>query len=59
MMMSKVFALLDGRAQVQSEDVAAALVPCLRHRIGLRPEEAVTGKEADALIAAVKKAVFR
>jgi MoxR-like ATPase len=46
-------ALLDGRAAIAAEDVAAATVDVLRHRIGLRFEAEAQGIGADQVVTQV------
>jgi len=48
---SRIRALCEGRAFVSPEDVKAAAVPCLRHRIVLSYEAEAEGLNADAVIA--------
>ncbi|PKQ21019.1 MAG: hypothetical protein CVT66_02005 [Actinobacteria bacterium HGW-Actinobacteria-6] len=50
---SKGRALLAGRAFVTPDDVKTACLPCLRHRILLRPEIEIEGTGVDAVLADV------
>jgi MoxR-like ATPase len=47
---AKCRALLDGRAAVAIEDVQAAALPALRHRVVLNFDAAAEGVSADAVI---------
>jgi MoxR-like ATPase len=47
---SKARALLDGRAFVTPDDVKRMAVPCLRHRVLLRPEVEIEGMAADSVL---------
>ncbi len=46
----KVHALLDGRSELQPEDVDATLLPCLRHRVILNFEAGVEGIRPEQII---------
>ena len=47
---SRARALLDGRAFVTPDDVKRMAVPCLRHRVLLRPEVEIEGMAADSVL---------
>ena len=47
---SKARALLDGRSFVTPDDVKRMAVPCLRHRVLLRPEVEIEGMAADSVL---------
>lgn len=49
----RIFAMFDGRAFVTPEDVKAAALPVLRHRIVLSYEAEAEGMDADAVIARI------
>ena len=52
---AKVFALLDGRLNLSYEDIRAAIVPSLRHRLILNYQAEAEGVTADQLIRDVIK----
>lgn len=56
-LLGKAAALLDGRAHASVEDIRAAALPALRHRILLGYEAAAAGVDADQLVAEVLKTV--
>ncbi|HEV7679472.1 MAG TPA: MoxR family ATPase [Candidatus Dormibacteraeota bacterium] len=57
--MAKVRALLDGRPNVAFDDVAAQVLPALRHRVLLRYEAEAEGVDADALLQRIVDGVPR
>jgi MoxR-like ATPase len=57
--MAKVRALLDGRPNVAFDDVAANVLPALRHRVILRYEAEAEGVDTDSLLRRVIEAVAR
>jgi MoxR-like ATPase len=56
-LMAKVYALFDGRVHGSVDDVRAAALPCLRHRLVLGYEAMAEGVSADDLIAVLLEAV--
>ena len=48
---AKAFALLEGRAYVTPDDIKAAALPVLRHRVALSPELAIGGQQVDDCLA--------
>lgn len=56
--LSRVYALLDGRHFVQREDVIAAALPTLAHRLILKPTAVAPGSSPEAIINEVVKALF-
>lgn len=56
MMISKVLALLDGRANIAYEDIKTAIIPALRHRMILNFQAEADGVTADKIISEVKDA---
>ena len=50
---SRAWAWLSGRDFVSPDDVKALTLPCLRHRVGLRPEAAMDGVGADDVLRAI------
>ena len=56
MMISKVLALLDGRANIAYEDIKTAIIPALRHRLILNFQADADGINADKIISEVKDA---
>lgn len=55
-MLSKVFALLDGRINLSMEDVKASLITCLRHRLILNFQAEADDVTADNILEEVKNA---
>ncbi|NLF24697.1 MAG: AAA domain-containing protein [Deltaproteobacteria bacterium] len=55
-MISKVMALLDGRINVAFDDIRAALLPCLRHRMILNFQAEADNINADDVLRQVKDA---
>ena len=53
LMAAKVFALLDGRLNLSYEDIRAAIVPSLRHRLILNYQAEAEGVVADQLISEI------
>ncbi|MCL4129987.1 UNVERIFIED_CONTAM: hypothetical protein GTU68_021418 [Idotea baltica] len=53
---AKVFALLDGRVNLSYEDIRAALLPALRHRIILNFQAEAEGVSTDQLIIQIRDA---
>ena len=49
-MVAKAYAILAGRDFATPDDVKAAAVPVLRHRVQVSPEVAISGERADDLI---------
>ena len=47
---AKAWAWLSGRSFVTPDEVKAVAKPCLRHRIGVRPDLELEGTQADAVI---------
>ena len=56
-LLSKTYALLDGRLAVSIDDVREAAYPCLRHRLVLGYEALAADVAADALVADIMAAV--
>ena len=52
---AKVFALLDGRLNLSYEDIRAAIVPALRHRLILNYQAEAEGVTSDQLISDIVK----
>jgi MoxR-like ATPase len=50
---SRAWAWLSGRDFVSPDDVKVLTLPCLRHRVGLRPEAAMDGVGADDVLRAI------
>jgi MoxR-like ATPase len=50
---AKVYAAKDGRDYLLPDDVKSAAVPCLRHRLQLKPEAELEGLDADRVLADV------
>ncbi|GER24138.1 hypothetical protein NCCP1664_26330 [Zafaria cholistanensis] len=50
---SRAWAWLSGRDFVSPDDVKVLTLPCLRHRVGLRPEAAMDGVSADDVLRAI------
>jgi MoxR-like ATPase len=50
---AKVYAAKDGRDYLLPDDVKSAAVPCLRHRLQLKPEAELEGLDADRALADV------
>jgi MoxR-like ATPase len=55
--MSKAGAVIDGREYVIPDDVKAAVLPVLRHRVAVRPEADLEGVTADQVLGDVMRAV--
>ncbi len=53
----KIIALLDGRYNVAFDDIRAAAVPALRHRLILNFEAQAEGMTSDSIIGEILKAV--
>lgn len=53
----KAFALLAGRGYLTPDDVKAAALPVLRHRVTLAPELAISGQRVDDVITGLLRAV--
>ena len=51
----KILALMDGRFNVSIDDVRAAALPALRHRVILNFEGEAEGIDADAIVSEVLK----
>lgn len=54
---SKAYAALDGRAYLLPDDIKAAMLPCLRHRVQLRPEAELDGMDPNRVLRDVIAAV--
>lgn len=54
---AKAFALLSGRAYVTPDDVKAAGLPVLRHRVALAPELAISGQGIDDFLTNLLRSV--
>ncbi len=54
---AKSFALLSGRAYVTPDDVKAAGLPVLRHRVALAPELAISGQGTDDFLTNLLRSV--
>jgi len=57
MVVSRAMAAMDGRDYIIPDDVKAASVPVLRHRVVLKPEAELEGLTSDLIIGDVLKAV--
>jgi MoxR-like ATPase len=57
MLVAKAIAALDGRDFVLPDDVKAAALPALRHRMLLRPEAELEGMDTDRVVADVLSSV--
>ncbi|UKA48521.1 MoxR family ATPase [Arthrobacter sp. FW305-123] len=54
---SKAWAWLSGRSFVTPDDVKALSLPCLRHRVGLRPEAQMDGIAVDDVLGSILASV--
>jgi MoxR-like ATPase len=54
---SKAWAWLSGRPFVTPDDVKALSLPCLRHRVGLRPEAQMDGIQVDDVLGSILASV--
>jgi MoxR-like ATPase len=54
---AKAWAWLVGRDFITPDDVQALLLPCLRHRVSLRPEAEMDGVSIDQVLSALIAAV--
>lgn len=54
---SRAWAWLSGRSFVTPDDVKALSLPCLRHRVGLRPEAQMDGVDADDVLRSILASV--
>jgi len=54
---AKAWAWLSGRGFVTPDEVKAVAIPCLRHRLVLRPEHELEGATADGVIESVLASV--
>lgn len=54
---SKAWAWLSGRPFVTPDDVKALSLPCLRHRVGLRPEAQMDGIHVDDVLGSILASV--
>lgn len=54
---SRAWAWLSGRHFATPDDVKALALPCLRHRVGLRPEAQMDGVHADDVLASILASV--
>ncbi|BCW59470.1 MoxR family ATPase [Arthrobacter sp. StoSoilB20] len=54
---SKAWAWLSGRSFVTPDDVKALSLPCLRHRVGLRPEAQMDGIQVDDVLGSILASV--
>jgi len=54
---AKAFALLAGRTYVTPDDVKAASLPVLRHRVALAPELAISGQRIDDFLTGLLRTV--
>ncbi|MEV7604651.1 MoxR family ATPase [Paenarthrobacter sp. NPDC089322] len=54
---SKAWAWLSGRTFVTPDDVKALSLPCLRHRVGLRPEAQMDGIHVDDVLGSILASV--
>jgi MoxR-like ATPase len=57
--LARTYAALDGRMLVQREDIIAAAIPTLAHRIALKPTAVGTESSAEGIIKAVMTHLFR
>ena len=53
MLAAKIYALLDGRYHVATDDIRRAAIPALRHRIILNFEGEAQGKTAEDVLAEI------
>jgi MoxR-like ATPase len=53
----KIYALLDGRSNVSTDDIRAVALPSLRHRIILNFEGEAEGITSEAIVRAILDAV--
>ncbi|MCB0311516.1 MAG: hypothetical protein KDD42_09785, partial [Bdellovibrionales bacterium] len=56
LMVAKVIAVLDGRINLAFEDIKAAIVPAIRHRLILNFQAEADGVSADQIIEEVRNA---
>lgn len=54
---AKAWAWLSGRTFVTPDDVKALSLPCLRHRVGLRPEAQMDGIQVDDVLGSILASV--
>lgn len=54
---AKAYALMEGRSYITPDDVKAASLPVLRHRIQLAPELTISGQQVDEAVAAIVTSV--
>ncbi|MGO1791434.1 MAG: AAA family ATPase [Micrococcaceae bacterium] len=54
---SKAWAWLSGRDYISPDDVQALVLPCLRHRVSLRPEAEMDGVTADQVLTSLLSTV--
>jgi MoxR-like ATPase len=54
---SRAWAWLSGRDFVTPDDVKALVLPCLRHRVGLRPEAQMDGVHVDEVLGSILASV--
>jgi MoxR-like ATPase len=57
MRVAKALAAIDGRDYVIPDDVKAAMLPVLRHRVIVKPEADLEGMTADQILQDVARAV--
>lgn len=57
LIVSKAYACRDGRDYLLPDDIKAAALPCLRHRVMLRPEVELEGFDTDRVIRDILAAV--
>ncbi|MEZ2389019.1 AAA family ATPase [bacterium RCC_150] len=54
---ARAWAWLSGRSFVTPDDVKALSLPCLRHRVGLRPEAQMDGVQVDGVLGSILASV--
>ena len=54
---AKAMALLAGRSWTLPDDVKAAALPVLRHRVALAPELQISGQDADSVLTSLLRSV--
>lgn len=54
---AKAWAWLSGRDYISPDDVQALMLPCLRHRVSLRPEAEMDGVTADQVLSSLLSTV--
>jgi len=59
MLAAKIYALLDGRYHLATDDIRGAAIPALRHRIILNFEGEAEGKTAEDVLAEILACIAR